>query len=146
MARNKSDEQALRDIIDALSESSAQSLAAGSYREQQVQEPRTPTTDPWHPASSHCGYEPEIARRPYGRTPGERVSLFAQDLLTRGTLAHGVATFLTVFVIALLVVWVTLTYLLPALRCIVMDLFAILVPVLIILFAMCLMLSSLFRR
>jgi hypothetical protein len=76
----------------------------------------------------------------------ERFSLFAQDLLTRGTLAHGIGTLMLIFLLFVCTLWITKEYVLPTLTLMFAELLCALMPIIIMLFVMCLLVGSIFRR
>ena len=80
-----------------------------------------------------------------GAHDGEIRDLFSnllRNMLTRGTLAHAV----TVLAVLTLAAWVIVTFLLPTLMYILANVLELVVPTIIVTFAMCAAVASLFRH
>lgn len=142
MSQRTTEDRALRNILESLGMGGEGTTPpnpnpgnGGGYR---APDQWHPTPSPWQPAQGAGTGEDYMLR--------DHMETFVDDLLTKGTLAHGIGTFLLVLAIIACVMWVMVTYIIPTLSVMVMELVYALMPLFILVFGMCLAISTLFRR
>jgi hypothetical protein len=144
MQNKSSEELALREILDSMAQGDSHFSAPGNASP--LYNATFNTTNPWQSSPTPFDHVTNNVPSQNDLMLRERFSLFAQDLFTRGTFAHGVGTFVLIFLLFVCTLWITKEYVLPTLTLMFAELLCALMPIIIMLFVMCLLVGSIFRR